>query len=414
MSVQTIKSSRRRVLILNRWAPWQLCTGERIRNHWLLHALATHYRIDLRLAQALPEIPSEYTQMLQSIESFPSPSGLAGLLQSCGDVLIRRRPVHAAGVVSPALRAEVARLLSEHEYAAIQADLSMADAIPAETSVPIVYTAHNCETVLQRRLAYGERFPLAAVMRWDARRLARFEQRFVRRAALVAACSFEDIAAFDQLSRTTPISTVLVPNGVSLSKYAGLTTQTTAPPTVLISGNMESRANQQGLLWFLHDVLPLLRARKRDVVVRIAGRIHASFSDMISHYEGVLLVPNPPDMRPELERAQLVLVPVTASSGARIRILEAWAAGRPVVTTTAGVHGIEHEEGHDLIVRDDPLEFVDAICGLLNTPGYCDLLRRHGLERVAQYDWSLAGKKLVEAYWSITEAPDALVAPSAR
>jgi len=399
MSLSNVTSTaQERVLVLNRLAPWAQNGGARIRNHWMVRALAAHFRVDLIVADDASSAPAEYHDMLASVSGFPRVTGAKGWASRIADAALTARPLYSAGIVSEALKDHVAELLAKHTYTAIHADLNMEAAIPKSTNVPIVYNAHNCETALQRRHAHGERFPLAMLLGIDAERLAKLERSFIERSALITACSYDDINDLQELVAVATQRSVLIPNGVDISRYTSIGDDTYEKRNLLISGSMDWRPNQQGLLWFLHDVLPLLRARSTDVSVRVAGRMDAAFAEKINSYAGVTAVPNPLDMREELGRAHLIIAPITASSGTRLRILEAWAAGRPVVTTTFGALGLEYHDGQELLARDEPAAFVEAIFTLLESPDKWHAVRNAAKARVAQYDWHPICEKLIEAY----------------
>jgi glycosyltransferase involved in cell wall biosynthesis len=100
-------------------------------------------------------------------------------------------------------------------------------------------------------------------------------------------------------------------------------------------------------------------------------------------------------MDAELRRASVVAVPVIASSGTRLRILEAWAAGRPIVTTPHGAFGLDHVDGVDLLSRSTAEQFADAAAALLADEPQQDRLRAAGLGRAAAYDWSAIGANLL-------------------
>jgi glycosyltransferase involved in cell wall biosynthesis len=387
-----------RVLVLVRLAPWTERGGARIRNHWMIQGLASRYRVDLVLAAEADDAPPAYHAMLESIAGFPRVTGARGWAERIADAVLTRRPLYSAGIVSGALKEHVAKMLRETPYAAIQADLNMEAAIPPMTPVPIVYNAHNCETALQRRHAAGESRLLATALRLDAGRLARLESSFIERARLITACSLDDIEDLERLAPGARRKSALIPNGVDLSRHASIAADASAEGALLITGSMDWRPNQQGLLWFLTEVLPLLRARLPHAIVRVAGRMSPVFAAKIDAYQGVTAVPNPLEMREELTRARVVLAPITASSGTRLRILEAWAAGRPVVTTTYGALGLEYTEGVELLARDEPAAFVEGIASLLESVERWSALREAALSRVQQYDWRPICERLLETY----------------
>lgn len=407
-----------RLLVLTKLAPWRLNGGALIRNYWLIDALARSYAVDLVCADNAPAPPEAFAARLASVRQFARAEGRAGKIARGVDALAGGQPLYVAGSVPAALTKDVAALLAGGEYAAVQTDLNMVPALPATLNVPLIYNAHNCEYALQTRRARAESGrggagrAVAAVMALDAARLGRLEAETVGRSHLVAACSNADLEDLAELVQTQARALgfrpealrnhlrragVLVPNGVDTAAYDEL------PPfgderTILITGSMDWRPNRVGLDWFLETVLPALRARADapPFSIRVAGRMGPALVAELQKYPELTAVPNPVRMQDELAAAAIVAAPITASSGTRLRILEAWAARRPVVTTSHGALGLDYEDGRELLVRDDPAAFAGALLELLSDRGKRQGLADAARRRVTGYDWQPIGARYRE------------------
>jgi glycosyltransferase involved in cell wall biosynthesis len=101
-------------------------------------------------------------------------------------------------------------------------------------------------------------------------------------------------------------------------------------------------------------------------------------------------------MRDELARARIVAAAILASSGTRLRILEAWAAGRPVVTTPAGAFGLPHTNGDELFAVEGPEAFVSAIADLLHDDACWEAMRARARDRALDFDWNTIGDRFLE------------------
>jgi glycosyltransferase involved in cell wall biosynthesis len=387
---------RGRLLYLCLENPWHLNAGGLIRNYWLIRALAERFDVDLVTGgdPAAP-VPWDFEKFCASIRRYPSPGSLSRLARA----LRPDETLFTAGSVSRAMRVAVAELLRRTAYAAIVLDLNMIGAIPRSCTVPLVYNAHNCETALLRRRWRTETSlarRLATAL--DAVRLRPIESRVIERAVLVAACSSADVEDLGTLARIVRAKAVVVPNGVDTARYAPLASVRPEPGTVLVTGSFDWHPNRIGLRWFLREVVPALRAfAVEPLQVRVAGRMDAALAAEIDAVPGVSAVPNVPDMRDELGRAQIVAAPILASSGTRLRILEAWAAARPVVTTPEGALGLAHRDGADLLVRSGAAPFAQGIAELLREPERRDALAAAGLRRANGYDWHGIGAELLDA-----------------
>ena len=388
-----------RVLFICGSAPWPRNGGAMLRNYYMIAALSRAYCVDVVVADQPDEaVPAAFASMVDDYAAFPRTANARGGFGRIARLAGRHQSTLTAGWTSPALRDYVAERLGRYPYAAIQVDLPMYDALPRRNAIPIVYNAHNCEAALQMRRAAVEKPHIAAALTLDAVRVRQLEKTLVERATFVAACSLSDVVDFERFVPAIREKVAVIPNGVDVGMYASVRQLPADPDTVLITGSMDWRPNRLGLRWFLRKALPRLRERHPTVRVRIAGRMQADLVAELTTYAGVEVIPNPPSMTSVLAAASVVAAPIIASSGTRLRILEAWAAGRPVVTTTAGAFGLDCETGRDLMVRDDPEKFADALVTLLRAGSIRRMLAENAQVRVQKYDWHAIGTKLVKAY----------------
>ena len=395
-----------RVLYLCGHSPWPRNGGALLRNYWLIAALSRRYAVDLVVSEApAGDPPPEFAAMIDDYACFSRAKGEREGLGRLMRAASPRESTLTAGWTSPALRDYVAERLGHYPYAAIQADLPMYGALPRRDAIPIVYNAHNCESMLLNRRSKTEPQPMGAALAIESLRVRRLEMGFVARASLVAACSESDVLDFERLAPGMRAKTAIVPNGVDLSTYRGVRNAPSQPKTVLITGSMDWRPNVMGLRWFLRSVLPALRACVPDVVVRVAGRMGADTIAELRACANVEAVPNPESMQPHLAAATVVAAPIVSSSGTRLRILEAWASGRAVVTTTAGAFGLDCESGVELKVHDDPVAFAQTLASLLSIEELRSALVANALRRAQQYDWHAIGTSLLEAYDTVVRDP---------
>jgi glycosyltransferase involved in cell wall biosynthesis len=235
----------------------------------------------------------------------------------------------------------------------------------------------------------------------EALRVRRLEARLVNRARLVTPCSANDIADTVAFAPLMCGKAVVIPNGVDCATYADVAPLDGKSGLLLITGSYDWLPNRRGLMWFLDDVLPIFEQHyaEKNINIRVAGRMSADFAAKLNALSPRLTaVPNVPRMTDELRNAAVVAVPVIASSGTRLRILEAWAAGRPIVTTPHGAFGLDHVDGSDLFSCPDARTFADAAVTLLEDAELRARLRAAGLERAKRYDWSAIGDTLIESF----------------
>ena len=369
--------------------PWRLDGGALIRNYWFVRGLAQRYRVDLVTAGDPAEpIPAEVAAMCASVWRCPSANGTAGKVGRAAGMLRPRESYYSSGVVTHAMRARVRELVRGGDAIAV-VDLKVLGAL-GRCAVPVIYQAHNAEGDHLARRAEIERSALTRTfVRVEAARVRAIERNLLRRAAVVAACSQADRDDLECLAPGARERILVAPNGVDLDRYAEVAAREGDGRTVLITGSYDWRPNVVGLEWFVEKVLPQLRASAGggDIEVRVAGRMSGALAARLAATPGMSASRNPADMRDELRAATIVAAPIRSSSGTRLRILEAWAAGRPVVTTPAGAFGLTYRNGEDLIATDAPDAFAAAIVRLMHDAQARSRLAQAGLHSAHAYAW---------------------------
>jgi glycosyltransferase involved in cell wall biosynthesis len=169
------------------------------------------------------------------------------------------------------------------------------------------------------------------------------------------------------------------------------------PRRLLFIGSFAHRPNVLAMEFFLRDVFPRLENVTLHV---IAGRRHETFWDL--HHAGVEVEGFVSDVRPAYERATLVIAPLVASAGTNIKIMEAMAMGKAIVSSAAGIHGLDLERGKDVIVTDSAEEMGGAIARLLDHPEERRAMEQHARETAERvYGWDAIAEKQAELYRSL-------------
>ncbi len=217
----------------------------------------------------------------------------------------------------------------------------------------------DVESVLQRREAQVAGGATALGFRRFAAAYERLERELLPRFGRVLAVSGEDALLVRQLAPAA--RTLVVPNTIP---------QQPAPPRVeediiAFSGNLAYRPNTEAVRYFAHDVWPSVSARWPGLEWRILGKNPAAIERYVRDAKYIQLVGPVEDAVAELARARVVVVPVLAGSGTRVKILEAWAAGTPVVSTSVGAEGLGARAGEHLFIADTAAEFAETISSLL-------------------------------------------------
>ena len=224
--------------------------------------------------------------------------------------------------------------------------------------------------------------------------------------------SFET-AAWRQVDRVVTMSekdralvagAVAIPNGVDLERFQP-SSQPPDPRRLLFIGSFAHRPNVMALEFFLRDVFPLLDNVTLHV---IAGQRHQRFWDLQhdSLHKGVEVEGFVSDVRPAYRRATLVIAPLVASAGTNVKILEAMAMGKAIVSTEAGIHGLELERGADVVVTESAEAMAAAITRLLADPAERATIEAHARETVERvYGWDAIARDQKKLYESLLQLP---------
>ena len=264
---------------------------------------------------------------------------------------------------------------------------------------------HNIEYDLVRRTSH-EAGPLR-------RAYSELEWRKVRKEERHAWCHLDGCTVTsvrDQqllLSDEPTAHTAVVANGVDLEHFRPLTSRHTFPrdarPTLLFFGAIDYYPNTDAMLFFTHDVLPRLIARYPGLRLCIVGRkppqsILAQRSDSVE-ITGVV-----EDVRSWIDRADVVIAPLRIGGGTRLKILEAMAMGKAVVSTTLGAEGLDVAAERDLLIADDAEGLAAQIGRLLDEPGLGQRLGTSARQVVAaRYSWRAAVDALCTFYGDLLE-----------
>lgn len=202
-----------------------------------------------------------------------------------------------------------------------------------------------------------------------------------------------------RLQRLYPrIPVHLVPNGVDVA-YWQATVDAPEPKSVFFPGALNWPPNDEGARVLLEEIMPRLRRLVPGVRLIIAGRRPAlDLTELVAAAPDATLVADPPDMRPWFARATLVLVPLQGVTGTRLKILQALAARRPVLSTPEGAQGLGLDAGRHLCLAPLGAPFVEAAAALLQDDRQRALLAEAGAEVVDRYDWQHLLPALDEVY----------------
>jgi GT2 family glycosyltransferase/glycosyltransferase involved in cell wall biosynthesis len=208
------------------------------------------------------------------------------------------------------------------------------------------------------------------------------------------------VVTMSEKDRALISGAVAIPNGVDLARFQP-SSEPPEPRRLLFIGSFAHRPNVLALEFFLRDVFPQLEGVTLHV---IAGQRHQRFWDL--QHAGVEVEGFVSDVRPAYQRATLVIAPLVASAGTNVKILEAMAMGKAIVSTEAGIHGLELERGADVVVTDSAEAMAAAITHLLEAPLERVAIEAHARQTAERvYGWDAIAREQKKLYESLLRLP---------
>jgi polysaccharide biosynthesis protein PslH len=305
-----------------------------------------------------------------------------------------REPYQVVKYCQPEVADSVSQLLQKETFDVIVCDfLVAAGIIPWHFPCPKVLFTHNVEALIWKRHCEVARNPFwKAICLREYWTTARAERRYLNLADHVLTVSGADRDFFARVIE--PAKITVIPTGVDLDFFRPAAEQE-EPNTLVFTGSMDWMPNEDGIFYFVEEILPRIRKQIPNTSLLVVGRRPSRrLLALAKTTERVQVTGTVEDIRPYVQRGAAYIVPLRVGSGTRLKIFEAMAMGKAVVSTSIGAEGLPVRRGRDIIIADSPEEFASAVVGLLQDRGRRDELgraarqfvaRQHGWDSVAQH-----------------------------
>jgi polysaccharide biosynthesis protein PslH len=392
-----------KVLWLKSDFPLPADTGGKIRTMNLLSALAKLCDVTF-LSYVPPELDGKWINQMRGfgirVESVAqleeNKEGLAFKLRVLSK-LLSSRPYIVNKYITSEMTQQIKNVTAERQIDVVVCDfLEMAWCVEHLGGIPKVLFEHNVETLIWRRYYEVEKATFKKLyFAYEKRRLERFER--------------DSCARFDQ------VLTVSDKDGELLRKEFGLRRYVTIPTGVdtgffhplgretkhrlVFCGSMDWMPNIDGFWWFYREILQIIRRDIADVSFAVVGRRPAEDIVKVGQDDkSVIITGTVADVRPEVAAGQIYVVPLRVGGGTRIKIYEALAMRKCVVSTTIGAEGLPLTDGVNVVLADGENEFAKKVTELLRDDNKRNRIAEAGFRLVTEkYSWSKAAEKLHEA-----------------
>ncbi|MGB1253118.1 MAG: glycosyltransferase [Candidatus Promineifilaceae bacterium] len=394
------------ILLLTPQLPYPAHQGTTLRNLHIIKGLAQHHQVTL-LSFIENEVDEfgELTDLCHEIVTVPVPERSTGL--RLWQMVSTRLPDMAHRLHSLAFNIALDMLLEENDFDVVQIEgIELAQAIDLVRidgeKTQIVFDNHNAETELQRRametdLRNPRRWVAAAYSWVQVQRLARFERWACEQSDAVVAVSESDRGALRNLSVPAQKVTV-IPNCIDTQPYQ-VYEGDVQPFDVVFMGKMDYRPNIDAMLWFVDAIWPAIRAQHPNATCAIVGQKPHARLDRVREVAGVTLTGWVESVQPYLHGAKVFIMPLRMGSGTRLKLIEAMAAGKAIVSTTIGAAGFPVTDKQELMIADAAPAFADAVNRILADPADSQTMSAAAQQFAVQYDWRVVTPAFEPIYY---------------
>ena len=293
-------------------------------------------------------------------------------------------------------------------------DFQLSPALRICNHPALIFDAHNAVWTILERMSKNARWYLKPVIALESRKVKYYEGQIIRYFDHTLAVTEMDRQALQEAesysnngSGLDKFPITVIPIAVDTHQLKPIRRRPCSRNILTIS-TLHYPPNADGIRWFIREVFPLICHQVPEVTLTVVGKNPPSDLLRLANQEipGIQFTGYVADLNPLFEEAALMVVPVRAGGGMRVRILDGFAHGMPIVTTTIGLEGIAAQPEKEVVVRDDPIEFAQAVITLLKDETLQAQLAENGRRLVEKrYDWEIVLKEMDSIYTGMWRKP---------
>jgi len=384
-----------RILFLSQVLPYPLDAGPKIRSYYVLRHLAQQHEVTLLTFVRDTDRPEDIEHLAQFCHRIHTIfmqrhhlNDIRFLMQS----MVTGQPFLILRDQVKAMTAKVQALVREESFDVVHADqLWMAQyaeiAKRACTDLKLILDQHNAVHLIPQRLADSEPNPVKRqFFKYEASQLRRYETATCQQFDHVVWVTEEDrqaVTALSVIASDSSKPSTIIPICVAPAQNEQIASSHYRPHIIFLGG-LHWPPNAQGILWFKKEIFPLVRAEVPEATLTVIGK-NPPAELRGDHIEVTGYVSN---LMPFLAETCVFIVPLRAGGGMRVKILDAWNWGLPVVSTTVGAEGLQTQAGKNILMADTPQSFATAVIRVLQDRSLAYRLSQCGYQTVTeQYDW---------------------------
>ncbi len=393
-----------KILFLSPTVPFPLTDGGRIRVFNLLKQIVEKNEVTLIALETQPtdaDGVSELQALGVQVHLVPNAPNLPDVsFGTLASAFFKQQPITVARYNVTAYRQKLKTLLAKERFDLIHYEMLHIAQFHTETELPGVLSLQNVDSAIWRRLCSETANPFYKFAYWTQQlAFQRYERALSPKFDAVTCTSDIDASVFKQYCSKGAIE--VIPNGVDVRHYhPDFTAEASAH--LLYIGSMDWYPNENAVVFFADEVFPRIQKNVPDAVFWIVGGNPSRSVKKLAEREGIVVTGRVPEVKPYFAEATVFVVPLRIGSGTRLKILEALAMGKAVVSTTVGAEGLNLKDGEEIFIADEPTPFAEAVTQMITSPKLRRRIGENGRTRVEQdYDWRRIGEKLHSLYTKI-------------
>jgi len=389
-----------KLLVIDEEFPWPVNTGKRARTFNLISQLAKTHSVEYLAYNNLTELQrEEFEKSSIRTKSVPMPdrrqSGLRFYLRLVRN-LFSRYPYIVTSHYSKAFENKLRETLAQDTYDMVLAEWSpyaifMKD-IP---EVPFCCVAHNIESGIWRRYELTEKKPLKKLyITIQRKKVEAFELQCFTWARCATAVTSQEKEWIETNCKQPNVA--VIENGVAIDYFRISDGKAPKNNSLVFTGSMDWRPNQDGVQWFTEKIFPVIRTRYPGASFTVVGRNPPAYiAQLPRKHPGVVVTGTVDDVRGYIDQSAVYVVPLRVGGGSRLKILEALSMGKIVVSTTTGAEGLRTEHGEHLLLADTEEQFAKTVCEVIAHPQTYKHLGENGRRLVEEhYNWPILAERL--------------------
>ncbi len=399
-----------KILFLTPYLPYPLNNGGLIRVFHLLINIAARHEVTLLCMEPDNDMQAAGIEVIKShgihIQTVPVSANQKKSSKRYYQLLslFSKRTYQYHQYYSDEMQTAITDHLSTNQYELLMVEFSQMGYYDITTDIPSYIDQHNVEYEIMQRTYETEKSPLRRLLaksEWK-----KYRDHEIENCEKFTSClttSERDAKILEQ--RSPKLNCHVIPNGVD-SDFFKPGNQLIDPNVILFTGTISYYPNTEGILWFHKHIWPLIKQKNPDARFCIAGKSPPPEVESLAENDSNIIVTGPvDDMREYYARAAVVVVPLRVGGGTRLKILEGMAMQKAIVSTTLGAEGIDYTDNKNIILRDSPEDFANAVVEIMNNPEMREGLERQGRILIEEkYDWKAVSSKLCDVFESEVKA----------